>query len=108
MKVKERSVWGELERGIGGGSKFRVLLHLAVNPQETFTKYALVKATGLRTPSVEGHLEVLLELGWVKEYSFTPKTYQINLENEVVKSLLEFLQRLRHIKIGSGKTSPTK
>jgi len=101
MKAKEQRIWGELERGLGGGSKFRVFLHLALYPKEAFTKYALVKATGLRTPSVEVQLEVLLELGWVKEYSFTPKTYQIDLENEIVKSLLEFIKGLRYIKTGS-------
>jgi len=42
MKAKDRSVWKQLELGFGGGSKFRVLLHLALNPKEAFTKYALV------------------------------------------------------------------
>jgi len=98
MKTREQNIWRELELGFGGGSKFRVLLHLILNPKETFTKYALVKATGLRTPSVESHLKTLLELNWIKEYSFTPKTYQINLENEVVKYILEFFQKAKYIK----------
>jgi hypothetical protein len=101
MKPKERSIWEELESGFGAGSKFRVLLHLALNPKEACTKYALVKATGLRTPSVESQLKALLELNWVKEYSFTPKTYQINIENEAVKQLLEFFQKIRYGRTGS-------
>jgi len=96
--MKARTVWEELESGLGGGSKFRVLLHLALNPKETFTRYALVRATGLRTPSVESQLEVLLELGWIKDYAFTPRTYQINLENELVKNVLELFQHIRHLK----------
>ncbi len=96
MKAKDRSVWKQLELGFGGGSKFRVLLHLALNPKEAFTKYALVKATGLRTPSVESQLKTLVELGWAKEYSFTPKTYQVNAESEIVKLILELLQRARY------------
>jgi DNA-binding IclR family transcriptional regulator len=98
MKNKQRTIWDELEQGFGGGSKFRVLLQLLLNPNETFTKYALVKATGMRTPSVESQLKLLLELGWVKEYAFTPKTYQINLENEVVSQISDLFQKIRHIK----------
>ena len=98
MKLKELSIWEELELGLGSGSKFRVLLNLILNPKEAFTKYALVKATGLRTPSVESQLETLLELEWIKEYSFTPKTYQINLENEFVMHLTDFFQKVKYAK----------
>ena len=99
-KTRERTIWEELELGFGGGSQFRVLLHLTLNPKQAFTKYALVKATGLRTPSVNSQLKALLELNWVKEYPFTPKTYQVNLENEVVKYLLEFVEKVRHARSG--------
>ncbi len=92
---EKRSIWEELELGLGGGKKFRVLVHLLLNPSKAFTKYALAKATGLRTPSIERRLRVLVDLGWVKENKFKPKTYQINLENEMVKLLLEFFQKLR-------------
>jgi hypothetical protein len=101
MKSKPQTVWEELELGLGGGGKFRVLLHLILNPKEAFTKYALVKATGLRTPSVESQLRILLKLGWVKEHSFTPRTYQINLENEVTARISEAFQRIRYLQ---GKT----
>ena len=101
MKNKQRTIWDELEQGFGGGSKFRVLLHLLLNPNETFTKYALVKATGMRTPSVESQLKVLLKLGWVKEYTFTPKTYQINLENKVVYQISEVFEKIKYIKSAS-------
>lgn len=97
-KTKKRTIWEELELGFGGGRQFRVLLHLALNPAQVFTKYALVKATGLRTPSVDSQLKALLQLNWVKQYTFTPTTYQINLETEVVKHLLEFLEKAKHTK----------
>ncbi|MCW4019815.1 MAG: hypothetical protein NWF14_01090 [Candidatus Bathyarchaeota archaeon] len=99
MKNKERTIWQELELGFGG-SRFRILLQLALNPKEPFTKYALVKATGLRSPTVDSQLKVLLELNWIKEYPFTPKTYQINPQNEVVKHILGLLQKIRHVKSG--------
>jgi len=70
---------------------------LVLNQEEAFTKYALVKATGLRTPSVDSHLKALVELGWVKEHPFAPRTYQINLENKVVKQISELFQRLRYV-----------
>ena len=98
---RERTIWKELELGLGSGSKFRVILHLALNPEEAFTKYALVKVTGLRTPSVESQLKTLIELGWVKEYPFTPKTYQINLENKLVTQIHQFLQKLKYFKTGT-------
>ncbi len=98
MKHKQLTIWDELELGFGGGSKFRVLLQMLLNPNETFTKYALVKGTGMRTPSVESQLKVLLKLGWVKEYAFTPKTYQINLENKVVQQISEVFEKMKYIK----------
>ncbi|MCX8171016.1 MAG: MarR family transcriptional regulator [Candidatus Bathyarchaeota archaeon] len=91
-------IWEELELGLGGGKKLRVLIHLALNPDKAFTKYALAKYTGLRTPSVDRRLKTLVELGWVKENRFKPKTYQINVENETVKTLLDFLAAVRKIK----------
>ena len=98
MKAKPPTVWEELEQALGGGGKFRVLLHLILNPKEAFTKYALVKATGLRTPSVESQLRILLKLGWVKEHNFTPKTYQINLENEVTVNIFDAFQKIKYLK----------
>ena len=95
MRNRERNIWKELELGFGSGSKFRVLTHIILNPDEAFTKYALAKATGLRTSSVESHLKTLLKLNWVTEHRFTPKTYQINLENSVVKQIFEFFKKLK-------------
>ncbi|MBS7607134.1 MAG: hypothetical protein QW502_00835 [Candidatus Bathyarchaeia archaeon] len=92
---KEKSLWEEIEIGLGGGRKFRVLAYLILNPDKAFTKYSLAKATGLRTPSIERRLKTLIELGWVKENEFKPKTYQINSDNRVVKLLMEFFQKLR-------------
>jgi len=93
-----KSIWEELELGLGGGKKFRVLVHLALNPNKTFTRYALVKATGLRTPSIDRYLKTLVNLGWVKENKYKPKTYQINLDNEVIMALLDFFKEMISIR----------
>jgi len=98
MKSEKRDTLQELEQGLGVGSKFRVTLHLILNNNEAFTKYALVKATGLKTHVVEEQLETLVELGWVKAHSFTPATYQTNMENEVVTRFHEFLISLKHVR----------
>jgi len=95
---KRRNIWRELEVGFGGGSKFRILLHLALHPKEAHTKYSLVKATGLRTPTVGEHLKTLVELGWVKEYPFTPRTYQINMDHAVVRYFIDFLEKIKNVK----------
>lgn len=96
MMSEKRSIWEELEAGFGGGTKFRVLTYLILNSDEAFTKYALAKATGLKTASVNDYLKALLEMGWVTEYNFAPQTYQINLNNAIVKRIHEFFQELKH------------
>lgn len=98
-RKKIENIWEELELGLGGGKRLRILIYLALNPDKAFTKYALSKYTGLRTPSVDRRLRALVELGWVKENEFKPKTYQINLENETVKAFLDFLSTLKRLKI---------
>ena len=59
---RPKIIWDELEAGLGSGAQFRVLLHLVLKPEEAYTKYGLVKATGLRTPAVTQHLERLVKL----------------------------------------------
>jgi len=68
-----------------------------LNPQESFTVYNLVKATGLRIPAVTEELRLLLGLGWIVEDTqrrFTSPSYRINLGNEVVRCISDFLWQL--------------
>jgi hypothetical protein len=48
---------------------------------------------------VDRRLKTLIDLGWIKENEFKPKTYQINLENEIVRDLMDFLYKIRRAKI---------
>jgi hypothetical protein len=98
MKKKDENIWKKLEKGFGGGSKFRVLLHFILNPNKIHTKYALVKSTGLRAPSVNSQLNVLIQLGWIVEYAFTPKTYRINLDDDIVKEAYSFIYKIKSIR----------
>jgi len=95
---RQSIIWDELEVGLGCGAQFRVLLHLILKPEEVYTKYGLVKATGLRTPAVTQHLERLVELSWAKKRNSSPASYQINLENETVKLIQNLLSELKTTK----------
>jgi hypothetical protein len=93
-----RTIWSELEAGLGSGPKFRVLLHLALHPEDAFTKYALVKETGLRTPSVTEQLEMLVDLGWARKFESSPVTHQICLNNEVARLIHDLFCSLKGVK----------
>jgi hypothetical protein len=97
MKRINEKIWREIELGFGSGSKIRILIYLLLNHGSAFSKYALIKATGLRSPTVEKHLETLKELGWINENNFIPKTYQINNENETVKHISKFFNNLKFV-----------
>ena len=97
MKARRVSIWEELELGFGC-SKLRVIMHLLRNPKEAYTRYAIVKATGLRTSTVESQLERLVEIGWVVKHKFTPATYQANMENEAVREVYSFIQKVKRLR----------
>ncbi len=78
--------------------QFRVLLHLVLKPEEAYTKYGLVKATGLRTPAVTQQLERLIDLGWVKKHESSPVTFQVDPKNEVARYIYELFSELKHTK----------
>ncbi len=95
------NIWKELELGLGTGAKLRILLSMILNPKRKFTKYLLVKSTGLRTPEVDKQLKLLMELGWIKEDLATPfsdTSYIVDFDNELVKQLIELVSNLRYNK----------
>lgn len=90
---RKRDALRELNQVLGHGSRFRIMFQLALNPEKTFTKYGIVKSTGLKTSTVALQLKILVDLGWVKKYPFNPETYQLDMENEIMKTFCEFLQK---------------
>jgi len=92
-----RAVREELVEALGGEGKLKVLLALSEQPNTLFTTYSIVKATGLRRQDVKKVIESLCELGWVKQRTYGLKKYQINLEKEEVKHLLNFLRSVEAI-----------
>ncbi len=87
----------EIETGLGGISKLKILRILTRNKEETFTKYALEKMTGLKPIAVRNNLKTLTQMQWVKEYPYKPKKYKINLKNPVVKHLIDFFREVKYI-----------
>ncbi|MFB0502239.1 MAG: hypothetical protein ACETWE_00195 [Candidatus Bathyarchaeia archaeon] len=72
--------------------ELEVLKHLVSNHEEAFTRSALADATKLESSEVDDQLDTLLQMGWIREHNripFYPSTYQINLQNEDLKALLE-------------------
>lgn len=96
MSHKKRDVWGEAELGLGSVGKIRILRTMLNKPNQVFTKYGLEKATGLKPVDVRNNLKTLITIGWVKEYHYEPKTYQINIENNIVQRLSEFFRGIRY------------
>ncbi|MDH5689652.1 MAG: hypothetical protein OEZ48_17520 [Candidatus Bathyarchaeota archaeon] len=76
--------------------ELEVLKYLVSNHEEAFTRSALADATELESSDVDDQLDTLVQMGWVREHNsipFYPSTYQINLQNEDLKTLLEAKSR---------------
>jgi len=98
MKLPEQlDVVEEIEEGVGGVGRLRILRIMLERSSEIFTKYGLTKATRLKHVDVSHNLNTLINLGWVKELHYEPPKYQINLENEIVKNLARFFQKIKYL-----------
>ncbi|MFB0502240.1 MAG: hypothetical protein ACETWE_00200 [Candidatus Bathyarchaeia archaeon] len=96
MSNSTREMLRDLEMGFDG-SKIRIIAHLVLDSEDSFTKYALVKASGLKTSEVTRQLETLLELGWVRKHlGSRVETYQANLEKPVVNWILDLLRNVKN------------
>ncbi|MBS7635248.1 MarR family transcriptional regulator [Candidatus Bathyarchaeota archaeon] len=89
-----RVVWDDVEAGLGSPGRIRILRVLLRKPGERFTRYALERLTGLKPVDVRRNLSVLVSLGWVRENPYDPRTYEVNMDNDVVKIIAEFFRRL--------------
>ena len=98
MSLPEQlDVVAEIEEGLGGIGRLRMLRVMLGQSSGIFTKYGLTKATGLKHVDVSNNLNTLVKLGWVKELLYEPPKYQINLENEIVENLARFLQKIKYL-----------
>lgn len=87
----------EVERGIGNPIKLRILRALAMSSSQALTKYELEKKTYAKPISLRRNLNELIALGWVEELPYTPRRYQLNMNNDTLRNLLKFFKAVRYI-----------
>ncbi len=97
MEDRRRQVEGELIEALGSEGKIRILRMLAEKPNDLLTAYSIVKATGLRRQDTNKHLKKLCEIGWLKQHRYGVAKYQINVEKDAVKRLIEFFTAIEAI-----------
>jgi len=77
-----------LEVALGSSGRLRILRCL-ISSSKPLTRYAIQKATGLKSIDVKRDLEKLVSIGWVKVVKSprAPDKYAINQDLEEVKAL---------------------
>jgi len=96
MNAKKRSVTEIVEAGLGSVGRIKILQLLA-REREGLTRYAIEQRTNLKWDNIVDNLKVLVELGWVEELKINPLKYKINLDNDIVKNLVEFFQEVGYL-----------
>ena len=92
----EKDISERVEKGLGSPGKLKILKLLFGNPNHLFTRYEIGKKVPLRPVDIRNDLNILVDLGWVKELAIQPRKYSINLEDEVVKELRKFFRSIRY------------
>jgi hypothetical protein len=87
----------EIEEGLGTIGRIKVMAELAKEPNESFTKYSLLKGTGLKRSDLNENLRHLTYINWVKELRAIHPMYQINLDNPIVRLLYDFFKESEYI-----------
>ncbi|MDI9619330.1 MAG: hypothetical protein QFX33_00695 [Candidatus Nezhaarchaeota archaeon] len=87
-----------VEAALGSVGRVRILRCLLSSPRP-LSKYALQKATGLKSVDVKRDLDKLVSAGWVKVVKSprAPDKYSVDRESHAVKALEEFFRALGYI-----------
>jgi predicted transcriptional regulator len=96
MDLEDKKAAEVVEAGLGSIGRIKILKILSRN-REPLTKYAIAKQTGLRHKDLVANLRILVGIGWVEELQTRPIKYKVNMENEIVSSLVEFFYKARYI-----------
>lgn len=95
---RHREISLEVEKGLGGVGKLKILQLLMKSPKHAFTRYEIGKTVPNDPTSIRRNLKTLVQMNWVTNYHIQHLSkYSINLENEVVKRLADFLRDIRYI-----------
>jgi DNA-binding transcriptional ArsR family regulator len=91
----EREIRKKIEKGLGSKGRLRILRELA--KRSTMTKYALERKTGLSSICVRADLRSLVEIGWVREFPYRIRKYQINMDDKIVKETIDYFRRVGYL-----------
>ncbi len=82
-----------VEVALGSIGRIKILKCL-INSSRPLTKYAIQKATGLKSIDIKRDLEKLIAVGWVKVIRGprTPDKYVVNRELNEIKALEELFR----------------
>ena len=97
MEDRRKQVEVQLIEALGSEGKIRILRKLAEDPDGLFTAYVLAKATGLRRQDAHKILGKLCQIGLVKPVAYGVTKYQINVESDIAKRLIDFFKSVEAV-----------
>jgi hypothetical protein len=94
-----RKVDSEVEQGLAGVGKLKILRLLIERPNHAFTRYEIRKKIPNDPVSIRNDLKSFVQINWVTEFKVQHLTkYSINLDNAIVSKLAHFLREIRYIR----------
>ncbi len=95
---RNRDIERDIEKGLGGAGRLKILRLLLQNPDHAFTRYEIGKTVPNDPVSIRNDLKTLVQINWVTPFNVQHlNKYAINLEHEVVRRLADFLQDIRYL-----------
>jgi len=95
---RHREISLEVEKGLGGAGKLKILWLLMNSPNHAFTRYEIGKRVSNDPISIRNDIKTLVHIGWVTPFQVQHLSkYSINLGNEVVQRLADFLRDIRYL-----------
>jgi len=95
---RHREICLEVEKGLGGVGKLKILRLLMKSPDHAFTRYEIGKRVSIDSVSIRNDIKTFVQIGWVTPFQVQHLSkYSINLGNEVVKRLADFLREIRYL-----------
>lgn len=94
----DKKVVREVEKGLASVGKLKILRLMIRRPNHAFTRYEIGKKVPSDPVSIRNDLKTLVQINWVTEFKVQHLSkYSINLDNDIVRRLTDFLQEIRYI-----------
>jgi Fe2+ or Zn2+ uptake regulation protein len=95
---RKRDIERDVEKGLGGAGRLRILRLLLQKHDHAFTRYEIGKTVPNDPVSIRNDLQNLVQINWVTRFQVQHLSkYSINVENDVVKRLADFFKEIRYI-----------